>query len=141
MRATHLLIAIPLDDRAGDAPSPLDLAAATEKELWGIFSALRSDGLFHIDKMELHRKIGSGPGPMPNGPKVPAVHRGTGVGVFVAFKPSQLDRDLGLLVWAPEGWQVEAILKTIDWSQKATHDLLGRPFAGKMPFAMLQDFM
>ena len=141
MRATHLLIVIPLDPRVGDAPSRLDLVAAAEKELWSIFSAVRSDGFFHFDKMELHRKIGSGPAPMPNGPKVAAVHRGAGVGVFVAFKPSQLDQDLGLLVWAPAGWQVEAISRVIEWSQKATHDLLGRGFGGRMPYAELQDFM
>ena len=141
MRATHLLIAIPLDDRAGDTPSQIDLARAVEQDLWTVFSTLRKVGFFHMDTLQLHRKIGSGPGPMLNGPQVPAAHPGTGIGVFATFKPSQLDQDMGVRVWAPEAWQLELLLKTIEWSQKATHDLLGRPFGGKMPYAELQDFM
>lgn len=142
MRATHLLIVVPLDPKAGDSPSQLDLATALEQELWAIFSMPRLEGVFHTDKMMLHRKIGSHDPPRLSGEPIKAVHPGAGIGVFVTFKgPTQLDKDLGLFVWAPEGWQVEAISRTIEWSQKATHDLLGRPFGGKMPFALLQDFM
>ena len=142
MRASYLLIAVPLDEKAGDSPSIMDLATAVEKELWAIFSMPRINGVFHTDKMVLHRKIGSGDPPKLSGDHVKAVHPGSGMGVFVAFKgPTQLDKDLGLQVWAPEFWQVEAIEKVIQWSQKATHDLLGRPFGGKMPYAELVDFM
>ena len=142
MRASYLLIAIPLDEKAGDSPSILDLARAIEKELWAIFTMPRINGAFHTDKMLLHRKIGSEDPPKLSGEHIQAVHPGTGIGVFVAFRGStQLDKDLGLLVWAPEHWQVEAIEKIIKWSQKATHDLLGRPFGGKMPYAELVDFM
>lgn len=142
MRASHLLIAIPLDHKAGDTPSPIDLTTAIENDLWAIFTIPRLDGIFHTHKMELHRKIGSGPDPQLSGEHIKAAHPGTGISVFVAFKaPTQLDRDLSLFVWAPEDWQLEAIQKTIEWSQKATHDLLGRPFGGKMPYAELADFM
>jgi hypothetical protein len=142
LRASYLLIAVPLDEKAGDSPSILDLATAVKKELWAIFSMPRINGVFHTDKMLLHRKIGSEDPPKLSGEHIQAVHPGTGIGVFVAFRGStQLDKDLGLLVWAPEHWQVEAIEKIIKWSQKATHDLLGRPFGGKMPYAELVDFM
>jgi hypothetical protein len=142
LRASYLLIAIPLDEKAGDSPSVMDLAKAVEKDLWAIFSMLRKDGFFHPRTMILHRKIGSGDPPhLPEKP-VKAVHPGTGIGVFVAFKaPTQIDEDLHLEVWPPEFWQVKAIEETIQWSQKATHDLLGRRFAGKMPYAEIADFM
>ena len=142
MRASCLLIAVPLDEKAGDSPSIMDLATATEKELWAIFTMPRITGFFHTDKMVIHRKIGSGDPPKLSGELVEAVHARSGIGVFVAFRgPTRLDRDLGLLVWAPKYWQVEAIEKVIHWSQKATHDMLGRPFGGKMPYAELVDFM
>jgi len=141
LRAGYLLIAIPLDEKAGDSPSVIDLAKAVEIDLYAIFSAVRKDGFFHMDTMKLHRKIGSDSGPIPKETLVPAVHPNTGVGVFATFKPSQLDIDTGLRVWAPEKWQLDVLDKTVVWSQKATHDLLGRPFGGKMPYAEIRDFM
>jgi hypothetical protein len=142
LRASYLLIAIPLDEKAGDTPSVLDLAAAIEKQLWAIFSMPRIDSVFHMEKMFIHRKIGSSDPPKLPGEHMKSAHPGTGIGVFVAFKaPTQLDKDLGLAVWAPEGWQAEAILRVIEWSQKATHDLLGRAFGGRMPYAELTDLL
>lgn len=143
MRASYLLIAIPLDEKAGDSPSPIDLAKTAEVQLRAIFSAVRKDNLFHMNTLLLHRKIGSDPWPVPDPTQlIPAVHRGSGVGVFLDFKLlTPLDNDFKRAVWSPEAWQLEAALETIKWSQKATHDLLGRPFGGKMPYAELQDFM
>ena len=143
MRASYLLIAIPLDEKAGDSPSVMDLARAVEIELRGIFSAVRKDNFFHMDTLLLHRKIGSQPWPVPDPTQLrPAVHPGSGVGVFLDFTfPTQLDKDLKRVVWSPEAWHLEAGLEVVKWSQKATHDLLGRPFGGKMPYADLVDFM
>ena len=143
MRASYLLIAIPLDEKAGDSPSPIDLAKTAEVQLQAVFSAVRKDSNFHMGTLLLHRKIGSGPWPVPNPTQlIPAVHPGNGVGVFLDFKLlTQLDKDLKRAVWTPEAWQLEAALQVINWSQKATHDLLGRPFGGKLSYAEIADFM
>jgi len=143
LRATYLLIAIPLDEKAGDSPSPIDLARTVEVELQAIFSAVRKDNFFHMNTLLLHHKIGSGPWPVPDPSQLsPAVHPRTGVGVFLDFKfPTQLDKDVKRVVWTPEAWQLEASLEIVKWSQKATHDLLGRPYGGKMPYGELLDFM
>jgi hypothetical protein len=143
LRAAYLLIAIPLDEKAGASPSRIDLAKTAEVKLRAIFSAVRKDGFFHMNTMLLHRKIGSDPWPIPDPTLLtPAAHPSNGVGVFLDFKfLTQLDKDMKRVVWAPEAWQLEAALETIKWSQKATHDLLGRPFGGKMPYAELVDFM
>lgn len=133
MRATHLLIAIPLDEKVGDAPSPLDLDKALEQELGAIFSVIRQRGFFHMKTMQIHGAIGTPPKPKTG--LIPAEHPKRGVGIFVTFLPSQLDLDFGLRLWAPEAWQIEAIKKAIDWSQRATFELLGRGFGGEMPYA------
>ncbi|MEM3640582.1 MAG: hypothetical protein QXQ94_09525 [Candidatus Bathyarchaeia archaeon] len=143
MRSSCLLIAVPLDEKAGDSPSPIDLAKTVDVQLRAIFSAVRKDNFFQMKTLLLHRKIGSEPWPVPNPTQlIPAVHKGSGVGVFLDFKLlTQLDKDMNRAVWSPEAWQLEAALEVIRWSQKATHDLLGRPFGGKMPYAELADFM
>jgi len=143
MRAGFLLIAIPFDEKADDSPSSIDLAKTAEVQLQAIFSVVRKDKAFQMNTLLLHRKIGSGPWPVPDPTQlIPAVHPGSGVGVFLDFKfPTQLDNDVKRVVWTPEAWQLEAALEVIKWSQKATHDLLGRPFGGKMPYAELVDFM
>jgi hypothetical protein len=143
LRTNCLLIAIPLDEKAGDSPSVMDIAKKTEVQLRAIFSVIRKDNFFHMNTLLLHRKIGSDPWPVPNPTHlIPAVHRGDGVGVFLDFKLlTPLDKDMKRVVWTPELWQLEAASEVIKWSQKATHDLLGRPFGGKMPYAELADFV
>jgi hypothetical protein len=145
MRAAHLLIIIDLDKRTkssiGELMKALENRKYRFKQLWTVFSCPRINGYFHTDKIKIHRKIGAEPPPKPLRPLIKAIHPGNGVGVFVAFKPSQLDMDMGFDLWAPVYWMVELIEKTIQWSQKATHDMLGRPFGGEMPYAELADFM
>jgi len=143
LRASYLLIAVPLDEKAGDSPSPIDIAKTVEVQLQGIFSVVRNDGAFRMNTLLLHRKIGSSPWPVPDPTQlIPTVHPGKGVGVFLDFKLlTQLDKDMKRAVWTPEAWQLEAALQVINWSQKATHDLLGRPFGGKLSYAEIADFM
>lgn len=145
MRAAHLLILINLDEKAnlniGGLLKALEDERYRFKQLWAVFSCPRRNGYFHTDKIRIHRKIGAEPPPKPLGPLVKAVHPGSGIGVFVAFKPSQLDQDMGILLWTPKYWMIKLIEETIQWSQKATHDMLGRPFGGEMPYAELADFM
>lgn len=145
MRASQLFIVIQLDPKTqtglGDLLKALEDERYRHTKLWAVFSCPRKDGYFHTDQLQLHRKIGSDPPPQPAGPTVKAAHPGNGVGVFVAFKPSQIDRDMNMLVWAPEQWMIELIAETVKWSQKATRNMLGRPFAGPMPYAELQDFV
>ena len=137
-----MLVAIPLHEGA-DSLSIGELAEAVKVQLQAIFSVVRKNGFFQMNTLLLHRKVGASPWPVPDPTwLIPAVHPGNGVGVFLDFKfPTKLDRDVKRVVWAPKAWQLEAALETIRWSQKATHDLLGRPFGGEMPYAELADFL
>jgi hypothetical protein len=147
-RAGFCIVVIPLDKKLAVSLGELLQALENERfkhtEYWCIYTIPRIKRQFHTDKAKLHNKVGSDPPPKLPGPIVQSYYRKSesGVGCFVFFRRSQLDHDFGaFLVWSPEFWQVELIKRVIEWTQKATHDMLGRPFGGEMPYAELQDFM
>ena len=89
-----------------------------------ILVVLRKDGFFHY-----------------NGRRIQAVRPGSGYGVMVILEPSQIDQDFGVQVWVPSQDELERIQAALEKSDKLTHDLLGRGWAGIRPFWKLEDFM
>jgi hypothetical protein len=147
-RAGFFILVVPLDRKLSTSLSELLQALEDERfkhvEYWCIYTIPRIKRQFHTDKAKLHNKVGSDPPPKLPGPIVQSYYKKseTGMACFVFFKRSQLDRDFAtFLVWTPEFWQIELIKRVIEWTQKATHDMLGRPFGGEMPYAELQDFI
>jgi len=73
--------------------------------------------------------------------RIPAVRPGQGYGVLVELEPSGIDQDFGTPIWVPSQDELERILQAMRESDKRTHELLGRGWAGRRPYWRVEDFM
>jgi len=112
-------------------------------KLAAVVIILRKNQAFDTGNAIIHRSFG-GFTQFPL-PAVPAAYRSNkpvdGYGVALILQASQADVDFGVPTLFLTADDVDIIKEAFDKSDKLTHDLLGRGWGGRRPYAEIQDFM